>query len=125
LVVFVSLLLTNFIAGILKFLLGRARPDLLFSQHLYGFSFFASSTLFKSFPSIHSSTIGVVCGAFACFYPRWSVPLLLLCLILAFSRVALSQHFVSDVIAGVTMGVLISQWVYKKMKKYSFQSLMR
>ena len=125
LTIFVSLLLTNFLAGILKFLLGRARPDLLFSQDVYGFTFFASSTLYKSFPSIHSSTIGVICGAFAGFYPRWSLYLLPLCLILALSRVALTRHFVSDVIAGVTMGLLISQWIYSVMKKDHFQHIMR
>ena len=125
LLIFISLLLSNFLAGILKFLLGRARPDLLFSQDLYGFTFFASSNLYKSFPSIHSCTIGVICGAFACFYPRWSLCLLPICLILASTRVALTEHYVSDVIAGVTMGLLISQWIYKMMKKDHFQHIMR
>ena len=114
LLVFVSLLCANLLVGVLKFTLGRARPELLFFQNLYGFTFFATSNLYKSFPSSHSCTVGVLCGAFANFYPRYRYVLLTLSLILAFSRVALTVHFLSDVIAGITIGLLISQWILHK-----------
>lgn len=109
---------TSFImTEILKKILGRARPELLFSHEQYGFTFFTLSNHFSSFPSGHACTIGAICGAFACLYPRLWVPLFLLSFILGFTRVILTAHFLSDVMIGVVIGFLVAQWVYKMMKK--------
>ena len=121
LLIFISLLIVSVLTEIVKFLLGRARPELLFSQNLYGFTFFSSSDSSQSLPSLHACTIGVICGALACFYPRWSVRLLLLSFILAFSRVILTVHFLSDIIVGITLGILTAQWTFKIMQKEHFQ----
>ena len=121
LLITISVPLTNLLVELLKRLLGRARPDLLFTEHFYGFTFFSSSNAFYSFPSGHACTIGAICGAFACFYPRYWAQLLAACIILAFSRVMVNAHFLSDVIAGIPIGLLASQWIYKLMKKERFK----
>ncbi|MES2122048.1 MAG: phosphatase PAP2 family protein [Chlamydiota bacterium] len=108
----VAIPLSIAIVDILKALLGRARPD----SPLYGFTFFASSNSFYSFPSAHACTIGAICGTLSCFYPRYSIPLSVAALILALSRVILLEHYLSDVIAGVVIGLIASQWTYKTMK---------
>ena len=100
---------------ILKMLTGRARPWLLFSSNLYGFFFFKTSLDYTSFPSGHSSNIGALCGAFACFYPRFSIPLALVAFALAFTRIILGMHYLSDAVTGVIIGLIISQWVYQVM----------
>lgn len=117
LLILISIAVANAVTEFIKKLLGRARPELLFSHDQYGFTFFSYSDLFSSFPSGHACTIGAICGAFACFYPRLWLPLFFLSLILAFTRVILTVHFLSDVLAGVMIGFLIAQWIYKVMKK--------
>ena len=117
LLILISIPTANLFTEILKKLLGRVRPELLFSHDQYGFTFISHSNLFSSFPSGHACTIGAICGAFACFYPRLWLPLLLLALVLSFSRVILSAHYCSDVIAGVLIGILTAQQIYKLMKK--------
>jgi membrane-associated phospholipid phosphatase len=117
LLILISISMSNLFTEVLKKMLGRARPELLFSQGQYGFTFLTDSNLYSSFPSGHACTIGAICGAFACFYPRLWPPLLLLSLVLAFTRVILTMHFLSDIIGGVVIGLLIAQWIYKVMKK--------
>lgn len=115
LILTVSVVFAGLLTEILKHLLGRSRPELLFSAHIYKFSFFATSKAYLSFPSGHGSTIGAVCGVFACFYPRKNQLLALLALALAMSRVVLTFHYFGDILAGVALGLISSQWVFKVM----------
>lgn len=117
LLVLISIPVGNFFVWILKFLCARARPDLFFSEHLYGFFLFELKRHVESFPSGHAAGIGAICGAFSCFYPRMSPFILFAGYLLAMSRVVLGLHFFGDVIAGFTIGMLSAQWVYVVMKK--------
>lgn len=117
LVLVMSVPLTNFIVGIIKALMGRPRPELFFSLHLYGFTFFSIADAYQSFPSGHACTIGADCGAFSCFNPKPAFPLIALAFLLAFTRVTLTFHFLSDIIAGTVIGILISQWIYTQKNK--------
>lgn len=114
LVLVMSIPLTNVVIGLIKALMGRPRPELFFSLDLYGFTFFKISNTYQSFPSGHAGTIGADCGAFSCFYPKATLPLIILAFILALTRVTLTYHFFSDTLAGTMIGILISQWIYTK-----------
>ncbi len=110
----ISIPFSNVVVETIKALLGRPRPELFFSLDLYGFTFFSLANVYQSFPSGHACTAGAICGAFGCFYPRAALPLIALAFLLAFSRVALNYHFLSDIIAGTIIGILISEWVYSQ-----------
>ncbi len=112
----ISVLMANFCVEILKRLFGRARPELLWLQHLYGFEFFKTHNLQFSFPSGHACTIGAIMGALACFYPKHSYLFLAVAFLLALTRVVLNFHYLSDILVGMTIGLFISQWVYRTMK---------
>ena len=62
-----------------------------------------------SFPSGHSGAIFSLCIAMALVVNRksWSFVLFAVALLVGFSRIYLSQHFLQDVLAGSTIGVLI------------------
>ncbi len=108
----VAIPLSIAIVDILKTLIGRARPD----APIYGFTFIATSNAFYSFPSAHACTIGAICGTLSCFYPRYSILFMCVAFLLALTRVILLEHYLSDVIAGVVIGLIVSQWTYKIMK---------
>lgn len=106
---------------LLKVLCGRDRPELLFLYGQYGFHLFAGmSNAEFSFPSGHACTAGAIMASLACFYPKRSWYYLLLAFLLAFSRVGLTQHYLSDILAGVLIGLVVAQGTYCAMKKEKF-----
>ena len=114
LILTIAIAFSYLICFLLKGILGRARPELLFSKNIYGFFFFSKDFSYQAFPSGHATTIGAALAIVACFFPRYSLALVSLALLMAFSRVVTGAHFLSDIFAGVLLGTLFAQWVYLK-----------
>ena len=60
-----------------------------------------------SFPSGHSITAFAVATALGMFYPQLLICLLTAAVLIAASRIILGMHFLSDVLAGIAIGVLL------------------
>jgi len=60
-----------------------------------------------SFPSGHTMTASSVALVLTYFYPGLEFPLIFLALSIALSRIVLGMHFLSDVLAGVILGVAL------------------
>jgi membrane-associated phospholipid phosphatase len=90
----------------LKHLVGRPRPDAVLSGIvLLGPSFEPD---IDSFPSGHATSVFSVATVFASFYPRLRWPLYGVAAAVALGRVYLQRHYVSDVVAGALIGVVIA-----------------
>jgi membrane-associated phospholipid phosphatase len=59
-----------------------------------------------SFPSGHSTTAFALFLGLALLFPKWRWPLVGLAVLVAFSRVYLSQHFTVDILAGSIIGLV-------------------
>jgi membrane-associated phospholipid phosphatase len=103
---FSSVALSGITADIIKFIAGRTRPSLYFSSGLYLFDFFHFETEWTSFPSGHSATALSAAIALATLYPRWRFILIFAGIMIAFSRLVLARHYISDVIAGSFLGIV-------------------
>ena len=99
-------------ADLLKYIAGRARPRLYFNEHMYGFDFFHWQYAWTSFPSGHSATAFSVATLLAILYPRWRFGALFGGILVAFSRIVLAQHYISDVIAGSFLGIVSTVLLY-------------
>lgn len=115
-ILFVSLsvVLASVIGIFLKMLLGRYRPELLFSDNLYGFHFFALKDSMHSSPSGHSLCIFALVTSLSMICRRSAPLLFAFAILVAASRVILTKHFVSDVVLGAYIGI-ISAFVMQKM----------
>ncbi len=108
-----SVLIAQFVCLAFKVILGRYRPELLFSEHLYGFHFLATKHAWTSSPSGHTTSafatlfaIGYACRKY------WLTVLLLLCAaVIAISRVIITAHYPSDVIFGAYIGIITVVWL--------------
>lgn len=102
---FSSVAVSGLSADIIKFLAGRARPKLYFSEQIYGFDFLHTEHAWTSFPSGHSATAFSVAMTLAILYPRLRPLFFIAGSLVAFSRVFLAQHYISDIIAGSFLGI--------------------
>jgi undecaprenyl-diphosphatase len=104
--VFVAVALPGVLVTIVKRLIGRARPYTWETGGSLNFEPFRWSSDFASLPSGHGTTAFATAFAIGALYPRLRIPLWTLAAIIALSRVAVSAHYPSDVLAGALIGAL-------------------
>lgn len=110
-------LIPDLIAMGLKYIFGRARPELLFQDKLYGFQWFKHGHAYHSFPSGHTTTIiGLVLGLMI-ILPRYRVLCLCLGIAVGISRILLLQHYVSDVLTAAYLA-LIEVWILQRVLQH-------
>lgn len=111
------LLLTNIFSFVLKISLSRSRPDLLFNENLFGFYWFKLNNLYWSFPSGHSITMGSLAAGLSILFPKYFYAFLGLALLVIMTRVFLYFHYLSDVMAGFYLSMLIVGFFAESLKK--------
>lgn len=99
-----ALMLTN----IGKLVIGRGRPLFFDEYGILHLSPFAFNDQFASFPSGHSTNAAALTIILMMWLPRLRYLILAAGLFLAASRVAAQAHYPSDVIAGFTVGTLVT-----------------
>lgn len=112
-----STLVPSMIVLVLKILFGRARPELLFNDGLYGFQWLKFERLYWSFPSGHTATMmGLVFGL-CVVWPRYRWIFLCFGFLVMLSRVILLQHYLSDVMVSAYLALIevgVLQWVLQR-----------
>jgi membrane-associated phospholipid phosphatase len=104
--VFASVASAGLASDVLKFICGRARPQLWFDHHIYGFSFFHFSAAYQSFPSGHAACALGAGLALTVILPRFRAWWVSGTLLIALTRVLLTVHYLSDVAAATALAFL-------------------
>jgi len=109
--VFVAVGLPGLVNTIVKRWIGRERPSL---HGPFSYEPFSWQPEFASFPSGHATTAFAALVAIGGLYPRARPLLWAYALLIGVSRVAVSAHYPSDVIAGAVTGAFgalcVRQW---------------
>lgn len=104
--VFLAVGIPGLVVTIVKRAIGRARPYSMEAGGAFDFNPFNWHVAFASLPSGHGTTAFAAAFAIGALYPRWRMPLWTFAILIALSRVAVSAHYPSDVLAGALVGVL-------------------
>lgn len=89
-------------AFLMKYIFGRTRP--LGHQTYLG-------EIDSAFPSAHTAGSFVAAFTLSYFWPAWSAPFFVLASLIAFSRIYLELHFLSDVMGGILLAYLVVNFV--------------
>jgi membrane-associated phospholipid phosphatase len=117
-IAFLAVLFAAILTGIIKVIVGRYRPEMLFTQQSYGFTGFElKKDLLHSMPSGHTSrAFSILLGLTAFSRGKaWPYIAIILASMVGCARLILTQHYLSDVILGAYVGmisfVLAKMWV--------------
>ena len=104
---FVAVGLPGVVGALLKRFFGRARPVHLDTEGVFSFSFFkAYEWDFQSFPSGHATTSLAFALAMTLLFGRAGAWLFIPATLIAFSRVVIGVHFLSDMEFGAVLGMV-------------------
>jgi membrane-associated phospholipid phosphatase len=120
--IFLSLGITGIFINIVKWIAGRHRPIDLFNHGYWGFDYFRGVGYeLASFPSGHAQTAFTFAAALTILFPRWGIPLFVFAGAVGITRVILTAHYLSDVIAGAGIGIICTLVIKYYFDKYKIQ----
>jgi lipid A 4'-phosphatase len=106
-----SIAASGLAVDLLKVIFGRTRPKLLFADGTYDFSWLGLAADYWSFPSGHTAAVAALATALWCLWPRHVLFYIALASIVASSRVLTGAHYLSDVVAGGFVAMLVTRAV--------------
>lgn len=102
------------VKSLFKYVFGRITTrEWLLRPDSYGFHWFQGGGLNAGFPSGHMAVFTAMAASLWRFYPRYRVIYSIFLLTMALALIATNYHFLSDVIAGAYLGVIIEACTYK------------
>jgi membrane-associated phospholipid phosphatase len=110
---FIAIGLPSLFAAVVKNMIGRARPFVGGVANPYLFDPFHWTPAYASLPSGHATTAFAVLAAFGSLWPRAHTALLIYALLIAASRVVVTAHHPTDVLAGALVGI-VGVWLVRR-----------
>jgi membrane-associated phospholipid phosphatase len=106
---FSGIAVSGIVVDVIKVIVGRPRPKLLFSAGSYEFSWIGLSADHWSFPSGHAATAAALAAALWCLWPQPVLLYVIGAALIAASRVVMGAHYLSDVVMGGFIGVVVTR----------------
>jgi len=118
---FTAVAASGILANILKVIVVRPRPPLFLSQGAVDPQWFTFliDWGWNSFPSGHATTGIAIAIAGAATWPRAAWLMWVLGFSIAVGRLIYNVHFLSDVLAGILLGAVVSWWCVTRLPRES------
>lgn len=111
-----SVAISGTIASLTKNMIGRARPS-TGDPYVFEFAFMSFRAGWAAFPSGHATTATACAIALAIAFPRQAFAWLSIGLIAALSRAFIGVHWLTDCLAGMALGALVSLALRQRMDR--------
>lgn len=112
-----ALIATAIVQNILKIILGKARPVMLFNEDVYGFYFMQRINEFWSLPSGLITTFTALLTALCFIVPRYWSGIIIVLVVISFTRLVVTVHYLSDMLATLYIAMIIVIWTAKFFRK--------
>ncbi|MDB5360204.1 MAG: phosphatase family protein [Rhodospirillales bacterium] len=109
--IFLSVLTSGLVANLIKILVGRTRPKLLFADGSFALTGLSFRSDHWSFPSGHVSNVAGLAAALTMLWPRHVAAYALFVALIALSRIGTTQHFLSDTIGAAFIATLVTAYI--------------
>ncbi len=113
--VFSAVVMAGVIGGALKFAIGRMRPVFLETLGQTGFYPFTNEWAFNSMPSGHATASFAGLVMIGLLNPKWKWLTWTLAIVIGVSRIAIGDHFPSDVLLGAFIGMVCADFVRSRL----------
>ncbi|MFN4154632.1 MAG: phosphatase PAP2 family protein [Paracoccaceae bacterium] len=110
-----SVAISGVVSSLAKHMIGRIRPSAGPDAMVLDFSFMAFKSGWAAFPSGHATTATAAALALALCFPRQAWALLALGVLAALSRALLGVHWLTDCLAGIGLGAVVTLLIYRRM----------
>ena len=120
---FYSMLVASFVLHVGKFIIGRSRPKLWIHDGKLEFNPFPSLNNtydYASMPSGHTQVAFSFALILCILYPKYRYLFILGAIIIGFSRVMVSAHWMSDVVMGAMFGSVVPILIYHHFYRNTF-----
>jgi len=118
--IFISISASGLINMLVKWLAGRHRPINFFDKGLFGFDHFHTIYELMSFPSGHTVTVFSLAVAVSILFPRTSIAAFITAISIGMTRIIITSHYLSDVIAGTAgigiLSTMIVKYIFDRKK---------
>lgn len=115
--VFCSVVLAVIMTGVIKLLVGRARPLLFDALGVVEFNSWSCNDIFHSMPSGHSAASFAALVMLGMLFPRVKCLTWMLAIIIGVSRVYVGAHWPMDVLLGAFIGMICADVTKSVLKK--------
>lgn len=119
--VLASVAVSGFLASLTKHMIGRARPSALDPSEVLAFKPMLFRASYASFPSGHATTAIALAVALGFLWPRHRLTFLIIGIWGALSRALLGVHWLSDILAGAVLGMVVAVWLRDRMWRDRWQ----
>ena len=118
-----SLAVAGIICNILKYIFGVSRPKYFFLEGYERFNFFNFEHKISSFPSGHTQAAFSLALLFIIYLRGYFFIIILIATMMGLSRIFMSMHFPSDLVAGAYLGSIVPVLFYDKFFKKKIEKI--
>ncbi len=120
---FSSLIIAGILCNLVKYIMGVSRPKYYFLEGYERLNFFNIEHKVNSFPSGHTQAAFTLAVLLIIYCNKYVFYILIIAVLMGLSRIFMSMHFPSDLIAGAYLGSVVPYLIYKYYFKKKLEAI--